>query len=82
LQAVVERGGLRAPLIPARLLADLRLAPPVLLARQELELLGEPLLVLRAGRRAAGIRELEQRPPRAFDADSAVERRAREELGM
>src|SRR5215208_7448145 len=48
LQSVVERARLSSALGPARLLADLALAPLVLLARQELQLLGEPLLVLGA----------------------------------
>ena len=82
LQAVVQRGRPRAALGAARLLADLRLALAVLLAREELQLLGEPLLVRRARGRAARRRELEQREPRPLGADAAVQRRARERLGV
>ena len=82
LEPVVERRGLRAALGAARLLADLGLAPLVLLAREELQLLGEPLLVRGARGGAAGGGELEQREPRPLGADAAVQRRARERLGV
>ena len=48
---------------------------------QELELVGQPLLVRGAGRGAARRRDLEQREPRALRAGRAVQRRAGERLG-
>src|SRR5829696_1437843 len=68
LQPVVERRGLCTALGAAGLLPDLDLALAVLLARDVLQLVGEPLLVL--GPRGGGARgrELEQRQPGALGA--------------
>ena len=62
LEAVVERGRLGAALGAAGLLAELGLAPLVLLAREELQLVGEPRLVRGAGGGAARARRSRAAP--------------------